>query len=87
MPSRNRDNLWKLLSNTPTASNNQPPLFFDGCELEEPLGYKPEIYEETTGEEEEEEEPFLLIQWLKIEMIDEIEKSWGFLPHHGNKWR
>jgi len=53
MPHRNRDNLGKFLPNTPTASNNQPSLFFGGCELKEPLGEQPDIFEETTGEEEE----------------------------------
>jgi len=43
------------LPNTPTASNNQPSLFFGGCELEEPLGEQPDIFEEPIGEEEEEE--------------------------------
>ena len=55
MPHRNRDNSSKFLTNTPTASNNQPSLFFSGCELEEPLGEQPDIFEEPTGEEEEEE--------------------------------
>jgi len=55
MPRRNRDNLWKFLPNTPTASNSQPSFFFGGCEVEEPLGEQPEIFEEPTGEEEEEE--------------------------------
>ena len=55
MPHRNRDNLWNFFPNTPTASNSQPSLFFDGCELEEPLGEQPDIFEEPTGEEEEEE--------------------------------
>ena len=57
MPCKNRDNLGKFLSNTPTASNSQPSLFFDGCELEETLGVKLEIFEEPTGEEEEEPIP------------------------------
>jgi len=43
------------LPNTPTTSNSQPSLFFDDCELEEPLGEKPYIFEEPTGEEEVEE--------------------------------
>jgi len=55
MPRRNRDNLGKFLPNTPTAPNIQPFLFFGGCELEEPLGEKPDIFEEPTREEEEEE--------------------------------
>ena len=55
MPCRNSDNLGKFLPNTPTASNNQPSLFLGGCELEKPLGEKPDIFEEPTGEEEEEE--------------------------------
>jgi len=55
MPYRNRDNLGKFFPNTHTASNTQPSLFFNGCELEEPLGVKPKIFEEPTGEEEEEE--------------------------------
>ena len=55
MPHRNRDNLGKLLPNTPTASNNQPSLFLSGCELEEPSGEQPDIFEEPTGQEEEEE--------------------------------
>jgi len=53
MPHRNRDNLGKFLPNNPTPSNNQPSLFFDGCELKEPLGEQPDIFEEPTGEEEE----------------------------------
>jgi len=55
MPCRNRDNLAKVFPNTLTASNNQPSLFFSGHELKEPLGEKPDIFEEPTGEEEEEE--------------------------------
>ena len=55
MPRRNRDNLRKFVPNTPTASNNQPSLFFGGYELEEPLGEQPDIFEEPTWEEEEEE--------------------------------
>jgi len=55
MPCRNRDNLGKFLPNTPTTSNSQPSLFFDGYELEEPLGEKPNIFEEPLAEEEEEE--------------------------------
>ena len=55
MPHRNRDNSRKFLSNTPTASNSQPSLFFSDGELEDPLGEQPYIFEEPTGEEEEEE--------------------------------
>ena len=55
MPRRNRDNLGKLLTNTPTASNSQPSPFFGGFELEEPLGEQPYIFEEPIGGEEEEE--------------------------------
>ena len=55
MPPRNRDDLKNFFPNTPTTSNNQPCLFFGGCELEEPLGEQPDIFEEPTGEEEEEE--------------------------------
>ena len=54
MPRMNRDNLGKFFPNTPTASNSQPSLFFSGCELEEPLGEQPEIFEGPTGQEEEE---------------------------------
>ncbi len=54
---RNRDNLGKFLPNTPIATNKQPSLFFDGCELEEPLGEQPDIFEEPIGEEEEEPIP------------------------------
>jgi len=52
MPCRNRDNLGKFFPNTPTSSNNQPSIFFGGYQLEEPLGEKPDIFEEPTGEEE-----------------------------------
>ena len=55
MPRTSMDNLGKVLPNTPTSSNNQPSLFLGCCELEEPLGGKPNIFEEPTGEEEEEE--------------------------------
>ena len=55
MPCRNKDNLVKFFTNTPTASNSQPSLFFGDCELEEPLGEQLDIFEEPTGEEEEEE--------------------------------
>ena len=55
MPRRIRDNSGKFLSNTPTASNRKPSLFFSGYELEEPLDEKPDIFEEPTGEEEEKE--------------------------------
>ena len=51
MPHRSRDNLGKFLPNTPTASNNQPSLFFSGCELEEPLSDQPDIFGEPTEEE------------------------------------
>ena len=57
MPRRSRDNLWIFFLNTPTASNSQPSLFFGGCELEDPLGEQPEIFEEPIGEEEEETIP------------------------------
>ena len=53
MARRNRDNLGKFLPNTPTTSNIKPSLFFDGCELEDPLGEQPEIFEKPIGEEEE----------------------------------
>jgi len=46
MPRRNRDNLGNFFPNTPTTSNNQPSLFFGGCELEEPFGEQLEIFEE-----------------------------------------
>ena len=49
MPRRNRDILGKNFPNTPTAFNNQASLFFGGYELEEPLGKKPDIFEEPTG--------------------------------------
>ena len=55
MHPRNRDNLGKFLPNTPTTSNNKNSLFFGGCELEDPLGEQPEIFEDPTGGEEEEE--------------------------------
>jgi len=50
------ENLGKKFPNTPTTSHNQPSLFFDGCDQEEPLGEQPDIFEEPIGEEEEEEE-------------------------------
>jgi len=55
MPRRNRDNLGKFFSNTPTTSNNQTSLFFIDGELEDPLGEQPYLFEEPIGEEEEEE--------------------------------
>ena len=45
MPHRNRDNLGKFLSNTPTASNNQPSFLFSDDEMEDPLGEQPYIFE------------------------------------------
>ena len=51
MPHRNRDNLGRLLPNNPTPSHSQPSLFFGGYELKEPLGEKPNIFEEPIGEE------------------------------------
>ena len=57
MPRRNRDSLGRFLPNTPTTSNGKPSLFFGGCELEEPIGEQPNIFEEPIGEEEEEKEP------------------------------
>lgn len=57
MPPRSRDNLGNFFPNTPTPSNNQPSLFFDGYELEDPLGEQPEIFEEPIWEEEEETIP------------------------------
>ena len=56
MPRGNRDNLGKILPNTPIASHNQPSLFFGGYNQEEPLGQQLYIFEEPIGEEEEEEE-------------------------------
>jgi len=53
MPNRSRDNLGKKFPNTPTTSNNQPSLFFCGCELEDPLGEQPKIFEELIEEEED----------------------------------
>jgi len=53
MPHRNRDNLGKFLPNTPTTLNKEPSLLFGGCELEDPLGEQPNIFEEPIGEEEE----------------------------------
>lgn len=53
MPRRNRDNFGKFLPNTPTTSNNQPSLFIGRCELEDPLGEQPYIFQEPTGGEEE----------------------------------
>jgi len=81
MPRRNRDNLGNFLPNTPTASNNQPSLFFGGCELEEPLGEKLHLFEELIGKKKK-KNPFLLNQWMKIEMTKGIEReSQGCLPH------
>jgi len=56
MSHRIRENSGKFLSNTPTASNRQPSLFFSDGELEDPLGEKPYLFEEPIEEEEEEEE-------------------------------
>lgn len=53
MLSRNRDNLRIFFPNTPTASNNQPSLFFGGRELQEHLGEQPDIFEEPIGKDEE----------------------------------
>ena len=53
MPHRSRDNLGKFFPNTPTTLNNQPSLFFNGCQLEDPIGEQPEIFEELIQEEEE----------------------------------
>jgi len=73
MPQGSRDNLGKKFPNAPTTSNNQPSLFFGGCELEDPLGEKLEIFEDPTGEEEEENIPpmYTMVEsrtGLKIEM-------------------
>jgi len=46
MPHRNRDNLGKFLSNTPTTLQIHPSLFFGGSDPEEPLGEQLEIFEE-----------------------------------------
>jgi len=46
MPHRNRDNLGKLLPNTPTTSQSHPSLFFSGSDPEEPIGEPQEIYED-----------------------------------------
>ena len=59
MPHMSRDDQGKFLPKNPTPSNSQPSLFFSGCELpslttwelEDPLGEKPEIFEESIGEE------------------------------------
>jgi len=75
MPRRNRDNLRKFLPNTPNASNSQPSLFSGGCKLEEPLGEKPDIFEDPTREEEEEEEPIPTKPMAEIEMTEEINKE------------
>jgi len=52
MPCRSRYNLGIFFPNTPTPSNSQPSLFFGGCELDDPLEEKPEIFEEPIREEE-----------------------------------
>jgi len=57
MPCRSRDNLGKVLPNTPAASHNQPSLFFGGCNQEESLEEHTDIFEEPIGEEEEENIP------------------------------
>lgn len=57
MPHRNRDNSGKFFPNTRTTSHSQPSLFFIGCDQEEPLGEKQDIFEEHIGEEEEENIP------------------------------
>ena len=54
---RSRDSLGNFFPNTHTASNRQPSLFFNGCELQDPLGEQPEIFEDPIGEEEEETIP------------------------------
>lgn len=60
MPRGNRDTQEKFLPKTPTPSNSQPSLFFGDYqlpsltigELEDPLGEKPDIFEEPIREEE-----------------------------------
>ena len=70
MPHRNIDNSGKFFPNTPTTSNSQPSPFFSDCELEEPLGEKPDIFEEPIGKEEEEEP-------IPIEPMDENQNDRG----------
>jgi len=58
---RSRDNQRKFLPKTPTPSSSQPSFLFDDCELtyltkgelEDPLGEKPDFFEEPMGGEEE----------------------------------
>jgi len=50
MPHRIRDNSGKLLSNTTTASNMLPSLFFSDSELEDPLGEKTYLFGEPIEE-------------------------------------
>lgn len=65
MPRRSRDTQGKFLSRPPTPSSSQPSLFFGDCqlssltigELEDPLGEKPQIFEEPIEEEEEPTSP------------------------------
>ena len=54
MPHRNRDDSGKILPNTPTTSKNQPSPFLNDYELEEPLCFQLDIFEELIWEEEEE---------------------------------
>jgi len=54
MPCRSRGNLGIFLPNNHTPSNNKSFISFCGCDLEEPLGEQPKIFEEPIGEEEEE---------------------------------
>jgi len=79
MHCRNGDNLGKFLTNTPTNSNNQPSLFFDGYELEDPFGERPEIFEEPIGEKDEESIPTNLMAENRNERGD-IERVYGAFP-------
>lgn len=73
MPSRSRDNLGNFLWTTSTISGSQPSLFFSDCELEDPLGEQPEIFEEPIVEEEEETIPPTYTMTKNINGIEDID--------------
>jgi len=84
MSHRNRDNLGKFLPNTPTTSKNQPSLFFRGCELEDPLGEQPNIFEEPIREEEEEHIPTNIMSENRNERGDRERIEGAFLIKETN---
>ena len=53
MPRRSRNTQRQMLPKTPTSPPSHPSLFFNGSEIEPPIGEPFEYFEDPIGEEEE----------------------------------